>query len=163
MQNRYNCSRELLQRQGEFTQMQQEENHPKHVINLHQNQDKVFKEGLDLYKDGSLEFLDSDLSGEVTDILSTEITVTTTKKSYADNALKVLTKDGVMGVHCESEVQISNDDLRQPLLTCFRRICVQIFRPVVLAETPHIQRLRKFPPKPQGGKSVRKGGGMRLI
>jgi len=40
--------------------MQQEENSPSHIINLHQNQDKVFKEGLDLYKDGSLDFLDAE-------------------------------------------------------------------------------------------------------
>jgi len=45
---------------GGIMQMQQEENSPSHIINLHQNQDKVFKEGLDLYKDGSLDFLDAE-------------------------------------------------------------------------------------------------------
>ena len=59
-----------------------------HVVNILRNQDNVFKESFSVFKGGSLDFLDEDLSGEVTDILSTEFTETSTKKSYSDNALK---------------------------------------------------------------------------
>jgi len=77
-------------------------------VDTHHNQDKVLKESLSLFKGGTLDFLDEDLAGEVTDILSPEITETTTKKAYADNALKLSTN---MGVHTESEVHISEDDM----------------------------------------------------
>ena len=79
-----------------------------HVVDTHHNKDKVLKESLTLFKDGSLEFLDSGLSGKVTDILSTEMTETTTKKSYADNALKMSTNEGV---HHEWEADVSEDDV----------------------------------------------------
>jgi len=79
-----------------------------HVVDTHHNKDKVLKESLTLFKDGSLEFLDSGLSGKVTDILSTEMTETTTKKSYADNALKMSTNEGV---HHEWEADVSKDDV----------------------------------------------------
>ena len=51
-----------------------------HYVNIHHNQDKVLKESFSLFKGSSLEFLDEDLSGEVTEVLGTEITETTTKK-----------------------------------------------------------------------------------
>jgi len=79
----------------------------RNVDTLH-NQDKVFKESFTLFKGGSLDFLDKELTGEVTDILSTEITETTTKKSYSDNALKLSTN---IGIHNEWESQVSEDDL----------------------------------------------------
>ena len=79
-----------------------------HVVNILHNQDHVFKESFSVFKGGSLDFLDEDLSGEVTDILSTEFTETSTKKSYSDNALKLL---GNTGVHTEWEAGISEDDL----------------------------------------------------
>jgi len=75
------------------------------------NQDRVLKESLDLYNGGSLEFLDAELSGKVTDILSTEITETTTKKAFADKALKILTNGVYEGVHKEWEADITNDDI----------------------------------------------------
>ena len=77
-------------------------------IDLYQNQDKVLKESLSLFKGGSLDFLDEELSDEVTDVLSTEITETTTKKAFADNALKLQSDKGV---HTECEAQVSNDDM----------------------------------------------------
>jgi hypothetical protein len=61
-----------------------------------------------VYTGRTLEFLDSEFSGEVTAILSTEITETTTKKAHSDNALKLSTNKGI---HTEWEVQISEDDL----------------------------------------------------
>ena len=79
----------------------------RNVDTLH-NQDKVFKESFTLFKGGSLDFLDKELTGEVTDILSTEITETTTKKSYSDNALKLSTN---IGIHNEWESQVSEGDL----------------------------------------------------
>jgi hypothetical protein len=78
------------------------------IVDTLHNQDKVLKESLSLFKGGSLDFLDTDLSGEVTDILSTEITETTTKKAYADNALKLSTNTGI---HSEWEAHISKDDI----------------------------------------------------
>jgi len=77
-------------------------------VNILHNQDKVFKESFTLFKGGSLDFLDKELTGEVTEILSTEITETTTKKSYSDNALKLSTNKGI---HNEWEAQVSEDDL----------------------------------------------------
>jgi len=77
------------------------------VDTLH-NQDKVLKESFTLFKGGSLEFLDEELSGEVTDVLSTEITETSTKKAYGDNALKLSTNKGI---HSEWEAQVSEDDI----------------------------------------------------
>jgi len=85
----------------------------KHTVDKHMNQDKVLKESLDLYNGASLEFLDSELSGEVTDILNTEFTETTTKKSIADKAFKVFNKGVFEGIHKEWEVQISNDDIKR--------------------------------------------------
>jgi len=77
-------------------------------IDTFQNQDKVLKESLSLFKGGSLDFLDEELSDEVTDVLSTEITETSTKKAFADNALKLQSNKGI---HTECEAQVSNDDM----------------------------------------------------
>ena len=79
-----------------------------HAVDSHQNQDKVLKESFSLFKGGSLDFLDEEFTGEVTDILSTEITETKTKKAFADNALKLSTNKGI---HSEWEVDISDDDM----------------------------------------------------
>ena len=67
--------------------MHSDEQHQSRRVDKLHNQDKVLKESLDLYNGGSLEFLDAELSSTVTDILSTEITETTTKKSFADKVL----------------------------------------------------------------------------
>jgi uncharacterized protein YerC len=77
------------------------------VDTLH-NQDKVLKESFALYKGRSLDFLDSHLAGEITEILNTEMTETTTKKAYADNALKLSTGKGI---HRDWEADISEDDM----------------------------------------------------
>lgn len=80
-------------------QTQDEEQNKKlsqsYSVNTHHNQDKVLKESFNLFKGGSLDFLDTGLLGEVTEILNTEITETTTKKAYVDNALKMSTNKGV--------------------------------------------------------------------
>ncbi|MCL2386213.1 MAG: hypothetical protein FWC89_01570, partial [Defluviitaleaceae bacterium] len=68
----------------------------------------LLKESFSLFKGGSLSFLDEELLGEVTDILSAEITETSTKKAYADNAFKLSTN---IGVHSEWEAHISEDDM----------------------------------------------------
>jgi hypothetical protein len=81
--------------------------------NLKTGVDKVLKESLDLYNGGSLGFLDAELSGKVTDILSTEFTETTTKKSFADKAFKVLDNGVHEGVHKEWEADISLDDIKR--------------------------------------------------
>jgi len=78
------------------------------VVDTHHNQDKVLKESFTLFKGRSLDFLDHNLLGEVTEVLSTEITEIKTKKAYADNALKLSTGNGI---HHEWEVDISEDDL----------------------------------------------------
>ncbi|MCL1996012.1 MAG: hypothetical protein FWG63_07400 [Defluviitaleaceae bacterium] len=75
-------------------------------INKHHNQDKVFKEALDLFLNKSLDFFG--IEQILTEILSTETTETTTKKSFADNAFKTATNEGV---HFESEADISEADL----------------------------------------------------
>ncbi|MCL2049535.1 MAG: hypothetical protein FWG87_12520 [Defluviitaleaceae bacterium] len=79
-----------------------------HTIDTLFNQDKVVKESLSLYKGGSLAFLDEALDGEVTEILSTEITETTTKKAYGDKALKLSTNKGIS---TEWEAEISTKDM----------------------------------------------------
>ena len=79
-------------------------------VDSFQNQDKVFKESLSLFKGGTLDFLDEELSGEVTEVLSTEITETTTKKAFADNALKLA---GNKGIHSEWEAKISESDIQR--------------------------------------------------
>ena len=81
------------------------------IIDKHMNQDKVLKESLDLYTGCSLEFLDSDLSGEVTAILSAEFTETTTKKSFADKAFQITENGLCEGVHKEWEADITEDDM----------------------------------------------------
>jgi len=42
------------------------------VVDTLRNQDKVLKESFTLFKGRSLDFLDNNLSGEVTEVLSTE-------------------------------------------------------------------------------------------
>jgi hypothetical protein len=79
-----------------------------HFVDTHHNQDKVFKESFDLFKGNTLEFLDAELNGEVSDILSTEVTETTTKKAYGDNALRLTTNKGVC---TEWEADIDSDDI----------------------------------------------------
>ena len=88
--------------------MHSDEQNQSRIVDKHTNQDKVWKESLSLFTGGSLEFLHEELSGEVTDILSTEITETTTKKAYSDNALKLSTNKGV---HTEWEAHINEDDI----------------------------------------------------
>jgi len=77
-------------------------------IDTLRNQDKVLKESINLFIGGSIDFLDKDLSGEVTEILSTEKTETITRKAYADSALKLSSN---LGVHTEWEADINKDDL----------------------------------------------------
>ena len=79
-----------------------------HLVNTVHNQDKVLKESFELFKGGTLEFLDVEFGGEVTEILSIEITQTTTKKAYGDNALKLSTN---IGINSEWEADISEDDM----------------------------------------------------
>jgi hypothetical protein len=93
--------------------MQGDEQRKSRIVDMLHNQDKTLKESLDLYNGGTLDFLDNDLSGEVTDILSTEFTETTTKKSYADKALKVRINGAYEGLHKEWEADISLDDLKR--------------------------------------------------
>ena len=93
--------------------MQGDEQNQSRKVDKHMNQYKVLKESLDLYTGSSFEFLDSDLSGEVTDILSTEFTETTTKKSIADKAFKVLENGVYEGVHKEWEADISEPDMKR--------------------------------------------------
>ena len=77
-----------------------------HKIDTIHNQDKVFKEALELFIGKNLDFFG--LEGILTEILSTEITETTTKKAYADNAFKT---DDNKGLHFENEVDVSKDDI----------------------------------------------------
>ena len=69
---------------------------------------KVLKESFNLFKGGTLDFLDEELSDEITEILNTEITETTTKKAFADNAFKLRTNKGI---HAECEAQVSEGDM----------------------------------------------------
>jgi len=79
-----------------------------HHIDIFQNQDKVLKESFALFKGESLGFLDEEFADVVTEILSTELTETTTKKAYADNALKLQSNKGL---HTECEAHISPQDM----------------------------------------------------
>ena len=66
-----------------------------HNVDTHHNKDKVLKESLELFKGNTLDFLHEDFSNEVTDILSTELTETVTKKAYADSAFKLANGTGL--------------------------------------------------------------------
>ena len=88
--------------------MQTNEQDTIRYIDTDKNQDKVLKESFSLYKGGSLEFLDEELNGEITDILSPEKTETTTSKSYSDKILKLSNNTGL---HIEWESDINTDDL----------------------------------------------------
>ena len=79
-------------------------------IDSQYNQDKVLKESLSIFKGKSLDFLDIDLSGEITEVLGVEITETITKKAYADNALKLSNNTGV---HHEWEAEINKADIKR--------------------------------------------------
>ena len=80
----------------------------KHHIDTFQSQDKVLKESFALFKGESLGFLDEEFSDVVTEVLSTELTEITTKKAYADNALKLQSNKGL---HTECEAHISPQDM----------------------------------------------------
>ena len=77
-------------------------------VDTHHNFDKVFKESLELFLGGKLDFFDVMLDGVITQILATEFTETATKKAFADLAflLSIL-----KGVHFEMEIDLSLDDL----------------------------------------------------
>jgi len=79
-------------------------------VNTHQNQDKVLKEGMEIFKGNTLKFLGVEVSGTIEDVLSSEITETTTKKAYADIVFRV---SGNKGLHLEWEADISNDDMKR--------------------------------------------------
>jgi hypothetical protein len=76
------------------------------VIDVLHGQDKVLKESLTLFQGGTLDFLDKDLKGEVTDILGTEITET--KRAIVDKAFGLSTNKGL---HIEWEAHVSKDDM----------------------------------------------------
>lgn len=77
-------------------------------VNTHHNQDKVLKESMEIFKGGTLDFLGVEANGTIKDVLSNEITETTTKKAYADTVFSV---SGDKGLHLEWEVDISAADM----------------------------------------------------
>lgn len=77
-----------------------------HKINMHNNKDRALKEALELFLGKSLDFFG--IEGSLTEILSTEITETTTKKAYGDNAFKT---DKNEGFHFENEAHINKNDI----------------------------------------------------
>lgn len=93
--------------------MQSDEQNQIRVVDILHNQDKVLKESLDLYNGSTLEFLDAELSGEVTAILGTEFTETTTKKSFADKAFEVINNGVREGIHKEWEAGITKADMQR--------------------------------------------------
>ena len=92
------------------TQHKQNTSPSRHIINTDKAQDKILKESFSVFKNGSLAFLDEELNSEVEDLLSTEITETSTKKAFADFAFKL--KDG-RGIHIEWEVDINKEDIKR--------------------------------------------------
>jgi hypothetical protein len=79
-------------------------------VNTHHNQDKVLKESMEIFKGGTLDFLGVEANGTIEDILSGEITETTTKKAYADTVFRV---SGNKGLHLEWEASISEADMKR--------------------------------------------------
>jgi len=79
-------------------------------IDKHHNKDKVLKESMEVFKGGTLDFLGVEANGTIEDVLSGEITETTTKKAYADTVFRV---SGNKGLHLEWEVDISEDDMKR--------------------------------------------------
>jgi len=94
--------------QSEDTQKEGQKKAHIRTIDMLYNQDKVLKESFALFKGRSLEFLDQELTGEVTEILGTEITETVTKKAHVDNAMRLSTNSGI---HHEWEAHVSEDDM----------------------------------------------------
>ncbi|MCL2015442.1 MAG: hypothetical protein FWG68_04265 [Defluviitaleaceae bacterium] len=73
------------------------------------NKDSVFKDSFTLFLNKSLEFLDADLAGQVSEILNPE---TTAVEAIGDFAVKIFNETlGTFGVHKEFEVDVSKDDL----------------------------------------------------
>ena len=68
----------------------------------------LFKESMELFIGVSLDFLEIETTEPITEILDSEMTETTTKKSYAD---KVFKTDNNKGIHLEWEASISIDDM----------------------------------------------------
>ena len=81
-----------------------------HSVNSYHDKDKIFKEGLELFKGSSLDFLGIETTSPIEDVLDNEITETTTKKAYADKVFR--TADN-RGIHAEWEVDISEADLKR--------------------------------------------------
>jgi len=77
-------------------------------IDTYQNQDKVFKESMEIFRGGTLEFLGLADQGIIEDILSTEITETATKKAYADKVFRVSNNKGL---HIEWEASVNISDM----------------------------------------------------
>ena len=78
------------------------------MIDSYHRQDKVFKESMELFKGGSLDFLGIETQGTIEAILATEITETTTKKAYADSAFRITNNNGL---HSEMEDKVDKDDI----------------------------------------------------
>ena len=74
---------------------------------LAHNKDSVFKDSFTIFLDKSLEFLDADLAGQISEILSPE---TTAVETIGDFAVKVTNKKRIFGVHNEFETDVSKDD-----------------------------------------------------
>jgi len=84
-----------------------------HEVDMHQNQDKVWKEALNLFKGGTLDFLGEDgLSEVITDILSTEYTETNTRKAFNDHVLKLSNNQGL---HTEWEADFTTKEPKHTL------------------------------------------------
>ena len=93
------CSEKKLMHDALGPRQKNNKNTEKVMIDTYHNQDKVFKEALDLFINQNLGFFG--IKQTITEILSTETTETTTKKSFADNAFKTSTNEGV---HFESVI-----------------------------------------------------------
>ena len=81
-----------------------------HKIDNYHSEDKVFKESFTVFKGKSLEFLDSEMSDTIIDVLTNEYTETKTKKLFTDLVFKL---SGNRGRHHEWEHEINLEDLKR--------------------------------------------------
>ena len=81
-----------------------------HTVDKFHSEDKVFKESFAIFKGKSLDFLDSEMTGNIIEVLMNEHTETITKKQFTDLVFKV---SETKGRHHEWQHEINLDDLKR--------------------------------------------------
>jgi len=82
----------------------------KYIVDTYQNEDKVFKQSFSVFKGKSLDFLDSEMSDNIMEVLTNEYTETKTKKQFTDLVFKI---SETKGRHHEWQHEVTIKDLKR--------------------------------------------------